>query len=719
MKKVPIVEQLQQTECGLCCAAMILGYYGSHVRLIDLRQKYEIGRDGLRMRDIYELLKNYNMEVKIYNTDFTNINTKNCPCIAFWERKHFVVIEYIDKKSNKVVIADPALGRRSVSFDEAMQCYSGYVLLAAPSDGLKLIKKKRNVWYEYLYLLTKNKKLFLSILGLSIISYIFTLFMPIMIQKVIDFVNEGNGVNFTDVLLWLYAVMILALIYILTVYLSGKKKIIFAKLLDKEIGENLFSHMLKLPLKFFELRSHGDIIFRIQSLSIIRDMFTQRIITFLMNCGTLLVLQVYLIVVSPYIAIVAFSFAVFCGFSIMYTRRKILETNQAEISTASKLQTIQSELVHSIANIKISGTEDDIYKKWKEHFNRNLDRHVETTERSNIHSTFIASFNQIVPILILMLSMFFYVNGEISIGEVIALYSAGNTFMAVCVQIFSSMDDFLLSSQYLERVHEIIEEREEDYLSEGKEIKCNGSIELQNVSFAFTNHSEPVLKDISMKIKPNQKIAIVGASGSGKSTLGKVLLGIYAPTKGNLLYNSIEFSELNKKTLRKQMGVVPQDVILLNDTIYNNIEMSRENITPEMIERASEIAQVNGEIEEMPMKYNTIISDMGTNISGGQRQRIGFARAIVNNPNVLLLDEATSSLDTINESRISEYLKSIGCTRIVIAHRISTIVDADVIYVMKDGRIVEQGNHKALMKKNGVYTKLYDNQIIESDKAAV
>lgn len=190
-------------------------------------------------------------------------------------------------------------------------------------------------------------------------------------------------------------------------------------------------------------------------------------------------------------------------------------------------------------------------------------------------------------------------------------------------------------------------------------------------------------------------------------------------TKGNLLYNSIEFSELNKKTLRKQMGVVPQDVILLNDTIYNNIEMSRENITPEMIERASEIAQVNGEIEEMPMKYNTIISDMGTNISGGQRQRIGFARAIVNNPNVLLLDEATSSLDTINESRISEYLKSIGCTRIVIAHRISTIVDADVIYVMKDGRIVEQGNHKALMKKNGVYTKLYDNQIIESDKAAV
>lgn len=719
MRKVPIVEQLQQTECGLCCAAMILGYYGCHARLIDLRQKYEIGRDGLRIREISELLKSYHMEVKIFKTAFQSLKTNNCPCIVFWEKKHYVVIEDIDLKRKKVVMADPATGRRTISYEEAVEGYSGYVILAMPSEGFKQIKKKRNVWFEYLYLLTKNKKLFLSILGLSVISYIFTLYMPIIIQQVIDFVNEGNAINSKDVLMWLYGVLIMSAIYILTVFLSGKKKISFAKLLDKEIGESLFSHMLKLPLKFFELRSHGDIIFRIQSLAIIRDTFTQRIITFLINCGTLIVLQVYLIVVSPKIAAVALIFAVLCGISIMYTRRKILETNQAEISTASKLQTIQSELVHSITNIKISGTEDDIYNKWKEQFNKNLDRHVDTTESSNVHSTFIASFNQIVPILILMLSMFFYVNGEITIGEVIALYSAGNTFMAVCVQIFSSMDDFLLSSQYLERVHEIIEEREEDYLSEGKEIKCNGSIELQNVSFAFTNHSEPVLKDISMKIKPNQKIAIVGASGSGKSTLGKVLLGIYAPTKGKLIYNSSEFNELNKKSLRKQMGVVPQDVILLNDTIYSNIEMSRDNITSDMIKHAADIAQVSGEIEEMPMKYNTIISDMGTNISGGQRQRIGFARAIVNNPNILLLDEATSSLDTINESRIADYLKSVGCTRIVIAHRISTIVDADVIYVMKDGKIVEQGNHEFLMKKNGVYTQLYNNQIIEGSKAAV
>ncbi len=718
MKKVPIVEQLQQTECGLCSSAMILGYYGCHASLIELRQKYEIGRDGLRMGEISELLKSYNMETKIYKTAFESINSNNCPCIIYWEDKHFVVVEDIDKKKQKVRIADPGTGRRVVSYEEALEGYSGYVLLAAPSEGFKTTKKKANVWLNYRYVLTKNKGVFLSILGLSVISYLFTLLIPIMIQQVIDFVNTGNQISRGNVTSWFWAVLILSMVYIFTIYISGKQKVVFAKLIDKEIGENLFSHMLKLPLKFFELRSHGDIIFRIQSLALIRDMFTQKIVSFLISCGTLTVLQIYLLSVSPVIGLITLAFAVLCGLSIMYTRRRILETNQAEITTASKLQQIQTELVASITNIKVSGTEDDIYNKWKEQFNKNLERHADTTKSSNVHTTCIASFNQIVPLLILMISMFFYVRGAISIGTVIALYSAGTTYMAVGVQIFTSVDDFLLSSQYLQRVHEIIEEPEEDYLGEGEEIKCNGSIELKDVSFAFTNHSEPVLKDISMKIKPNQKVAIVGTSGSGKSTLGKLLLGIYAPTKGDILYNSSKFKNLNKKVLRRQMGVVPQDILLLNDSIYNNIEMSRENITPEMVKHAAKIAQVSDEIEEMPMKYNTIISDMGTNISGGQRQRIGFARAVVNNPNILLLDEATSSLDTINESKISDYLKAVGCTRIVIAHRISTIVDADVIYVMKDGRIVEQGNHETLIKKNGVYTQLYNKQVVEAANIA-
>lgn len=709
-----MIEQLQQTECGLCCVAMILGYYGCHVKLGELRHYYEIGRDGIKINEINSLFSTYGVKSKIYKTSFDSINSVNCPCIVFWENKHFVIIEDINKKRKRVRIADPATGKYTISYDDAKKRYSGYLVLATPDKNFKKNKKKPNVWFKYGYLLIKNKKLFLSILLLSIISYLFTLLIPISIQKVIDSVNKGDiSMLLNNRFQFILLILSVCSIYVFTLFLSGIRKISFAKYIDKEIAEKLFAHLLKLPVKFFELRSHGDILFRIQSLSIIRDMFTQKIVAFLMNCGTIFIMLVYIFIQSKSIAGVAIGFFVFSGFAIVYTRRRILETNQSEISETSKLQTIQSEMIYSITNIKLAGTEDDIYAKWKKQFNKNLNKHAETLRYSNIHNTLISALNQIGPLIILIMGIVEYISKILSIGNVVALYSAGSTFMSLCVSVFTSFDDFLLSSQYLERINEILEEKEEAYLLGGMEIKCDGRIRLQDVNFAFTNHSEPVLKDISLTIEPKQKVAFVGASGSGKSTLGKVLMGLYTPTEGNIFYNDINIKDLNIKNIRKQMGAVPQDIILLNESIYDNIKMSRENISKEMVVNATEISQVKSEIESMPMKYNTMVSDMGTNISGGQRQRIAFARAIVNSPTILVLDEATSSLDTINESRISSHLKNMGCTRVVIAHRMSTIIDSDIIYVLKDGYIVEQGNHESLMRKGGVYRQLYNKQAMD------
>lgn len=712
-RKVPIVEQLQQTECGLCCVAMILGYYGCHVGLGQLRQCYEVGRDGIKISEMKNLLEIFGTVAKVYKTSFEVLKNNNCPCIVYWENKHYVVIEEIDIVHNKVRLVDPANGRRVVCYEEAKKNFSEYVILAMPSDNFQKVKKKPNVWLKYIYLIWKNKSQFFSILFLAIISYIFTLLIPVAIQMVVDKVSVGGGKElFGNPLNWL-TILGLLLVYIIATYLSGVRKISFAKYIDKEIAEKLFSHLLKLPVKFFELRSQGDILFRIQSLSIIRDMFTQKIVAFLMNCGTEIVMLIYLFYLSPIISVIALLAFVLSGIAITYTRRRILETNQSEISETSRLQTIQSEMVYSIINIKMTGTEENIYNKWNNQFLISLDKHAETMRYNNIHNTLIYVLNQIGPLVMLALSIWQHINGKISIGEVMALYSAGTTFMSVCVSIFTSVDDFLLSSQYLERINEIMVEKEEKYLEDGMDVICDGSIELRDVAFSFTNHSAVVLDNISLKIEPGQKVAFVGASGAGKSTLGKVLLGIYEPTKGEILYNGIQLNKLNRKALRRQMGVVPQEVILLNDSIYNNIEMFRNEVTKEKVESAAEIAQVKNEIEEMPMKYNTVVSDMGNNISGGQRQRIGFARAIVNTPRILVLDEATSSLDTINEGKISQHLKNMGCTRVVIAHRISTIIDSDVIYVMKEGKIVECGSHEYLMRLNGVYKQLYENQVIE------
>ena len=210
-----------------------------------------------------------------------------------------------------------------------------------------------------------------------------------------------------------------------------------------------------------------------------------------------------------------------------------------------------------------------------------------------------------------------------------------------------------------------------------------------------------------MHIKQGQKVAIVGSSGSGKSTLSKILLGLYEPTSGEILYDGINFKELNKQNVRRQLGVVPQDISLFNKSIYENIKMNKPDVTLEDVKKAAQIAQIADEIEAMPMGYYTLVSDMGLNLSGGQRQRIALARAILNNPQIIILDEATSSLDSVNEKKVSNYFKDIGCTRIVIAHRLSTIIDSDVIYVMDKGKIIESGTHKELMILNGSYANLY------------
>lgn len=213
-----------------------------------------------------------------------------------------------------------------------------------------------------------------------------------------------------------------------------------------------------------------------------------------------------------------------------------------------------------------------------------------------------------------------------------------------------------------------------------------------------------------MEIREGQKIAIVGSSGSGKSTLSKLIMGLYDPTEGQICFDSIPLEKLDRKQLYKQMGIVPQDITLFNSSILKNITLNNKNISIEKVRKVAKAAQIDKEIESMPMKYNTPISEMGMNLSGGQRQRIVLARALLNDPKILILDEATSSLDLVNESLISKYLSEMGCTRVVIAHRLSTIIDSDFIIVLDKGEVVEVGKHEELIALEGVYSNLYRSQ---------
>ena len=375
----------------------------------------------------------------------------------------------------------------------------------------------------------------------------------------------------------------------------------------------------------------------------------------------------------------------------------------------TKLEAIQTETIHSMLGIKTSGIENDIWNNWKDQYRLSMKAYKQKGTILNLYSTIISLMQLIGPLIVLLFGIREFLSGRISIGESIACYSLAASFIGTSLSLFNLWNDLSMASSYLERIVEITTEEQEYIPEDPVPVTVQGDIEFRNVSFSYSKNSKPIIKNLSFTIKKGTKFAIVGPSGSGKSTITKLLLGLYKPTSGSIYYEGVDINKLDVKDLRKQIGVVPQDMSLFNRTIAENISLNNDYPLEE-IQSSARIANIHDEIMAMPMNYRTMISNMGNNLSGGQRQRIVLARTILNKPNVMILDEATSSLDNINEKLVSDHFKKCGSTQIIIAHRLSTIIDADKILVLQNGTLKEIGTHNELMKMNGLYTTLYNNQ---------
>ncbi|GKX68949.1 peptidase domain-containing ABC transporter [Inconstantimicrobium mannanitabidum] len=702
-KKVPYIEQMQQTECGLCCTAMILRYYKHYETLSELRNRLEAGRDGLKLSQIRNYFKVKGFQTFAYKTSVEGLAKVNLPAIVFFNNEHFVVLEKMTNST--AIVVDPAFGRRKMSQDELRENFTNIVLSVVPTEEFKPKKKQEKSWAGIMENLKHKKLLFTKIALISVLTYLISISIPVVVQYLIDEVALKN--NSGMLMPYVAAILGIMALFAALTYIRGDNVIKLQVFLDNCLMGGTFKKLLSLPYKYFEVRSNGDLLFRLNSLHILRDLLSEQVIKGIMDFGAIVFILCYMVSRSIPLTVVTLILFALNGLAIIYMRPFMMEANQYEIVENSKLQTVQVETVYSILGVKTTGVEDQIFNSWNERYKKSIERYKYKSKILNIYTSMISVTQTVSPFLILFIGVQQYFSSHISLGTVIAYYSLSNTFFATGVSLFQTFNNFLLASSYLERIKDITDAKEEKSPENAKEIQLSGEIKLDNVSFAYTNTSPEVIKNVSLHIKKGQKVAIVGASGSGKSTLSKILLGLYEPTNGDIYYDDINFNELNKQNVRKQLGIVPQDISLFNKSIFENIKMNKDDITLEDVKKAAEIAQIAEEIEAMPMGYNTFVSDMGMNLSGGQRQRIALARAIINHPKLIILDEATSSLDTVNEVKVSNYFKNIGCTRIVIAHRLSTIIDSDVIYVMDKGQLVEAGTHKELMLRNGLYASLY------------
>lgn len=698
MAKIKHVPQLIQTECGLCCIVMLNRYYGNNIDINDLRDYVKPGRDGVGFSTLCDILKWQKYECKSYKGPIEVLESIKEPLIVYWEKKHFIILEKV--KGGIYYVVDPALGYVKYTKEEFAKGYSEYFIYAVPGNSFEKNTKKQSIWISYLQYVKNCKQALLGILGLSILTYFFTILFNTFIQELIDSIDQ-----FDYKLIWIVLGTIMG--YTLVVLLNALTKVFFNTRLFSDFSKTVYEHLINVDYSYFENRSYGNLSFSLECISMVKNLYAEKMVNFIVSAGAVMVLMVYLCRYSVMITVAIAVLMVGIGILLKALSSKVLTLNQLEIAGLTKLQEIQTEFIYSILNIKIAGIEDKVYKQWEKQFDYTNEKTKRRDLYQSYYNTAATLVQTVLPLFVLFVSIMSMETLGLTIGQVVATYSIVTLVSTYMVNIYTTMNYFALSEQYLERVSDITNQKVEENGTEM--IGMIDSIKLENLSFQYNPNAPYVLKDISLEIRQGQKVAFVGTSGSGKSTLAKLILGLYKPTTGNLYYNGIDISDIDHESIRKQCGMVPQDNTLFNKSILENITMGREDITMEQVIEACTIAEILDEINEMPMKFNTIISDMGMNISGGQRQRIVLARAIVNQPNLLIFDEATSSLDSVNERQIYSNIYSKNCTRIIIAHRLTTIADADYIYVLKDGEIVEQGTHEELFQLNGEYSRLYQN----------
>lgn len=473
------------------------------------------------------------------------------------------------------------------------------------------------------------------------------------------------------------------------------------------------------PIHFFNNRGTGDIVHRYTGAVVVREMVSSKIIAIWLDVGMIFLYSIYMMTISAKYLIIMLTLAIIMAVFSILGIKKSRELLTKEVVEEASATAYFNEIVHAINIVKMKGNEDYIFNVWDDLFARQMHSMKNKGNYMATMMSIISSIQFIAPLILFALSVQDALNNDLTIGMVFSIYIVGQGFFAPINSVIGIINETIYALSYYKRIAEVYDIKSEENLDNGiKNHKIHGNIDIKNIYYKYNMHGKLVLNNISLSIKKGEFIGIVGETASGKSTLAMILMGLEKVTEGKIFYDGIEINDINKRVLRKQIGVVSQNSYFFKQSIKENLIFGNNDISMAEIELACKRAAIWDEIRAMPMQLETILSEEALNISGGQRQRLALARAIINRPEVLIVDEGTSALDNITEQVVQKSLKSMECTRVVIAHRLGTIIDADKIVVMKNGEIQGVGNHKELMEHNSYYKKLYKKNILESKNKA-
>ncbi len=713
LRQKAFIQQQSSSDCGVACLAMIGQYWGQRYPIHMLREMSQVGRSGATLKNIATTAERLGFQSRPVQASFNRMAVQKHPWIAHWQGDHYVVVYQV--RGRKVQVADPATGKTWMAQSAFIAGWTSYALLLEPTEALKPVddRSAKNLG-TFGRVLWQFKGLLGQIILLSLLLQIFGLVPPLFTQVILDQVvsqKSLSALNLFSIGLLIFSVWSIGLGTVRQYLLD-----FCSNRLQLTLVSGFVSHTLRLPLKFFEDRSVGDILTRVGENSKIQQFLVRQAVSTWLDASMGAVYLGLMLYYNWQLTLVALA-TIPLMMLLTLGATPFLKQLSRDVFKASSDQTSQMvEMMNGIATVKATAAEQEIRWRWEDGLVGLLNVQFKAQKFTNGLGAVSGLINAIGGVVMLWFGANLVIQNQLTIGQFVAFNMLIGRVTGPVMSVIGIWDEFQEVVIAIERLNDVFAATPEEAVGQPMMVlpPIDGAVRFDNVMFKYDGAEDrPILQNITFTVDAGQTIAIVGRSGSGKSTLVKLIQGLYQPTQGRVLVDGHDLRHVSPQSLRSQIGSVPQDCFLFSGTILDNIRMHRPDYPLTAVVAAAKLAEAHAFIQDLPLGYNTKVGERGANLSGGQRQRIAIARALLGEPALLLLDEATSSLDTESERRFQQNLERISRSRttFIIAHRLSTVQSADQILVIDRGILVEQGSHTRLMQTQGLYYHLAQQQL--------
>ena len=675
-RRVPVIHQTETAECGLACLAMICGHFGKNIDLIYLRRKFNLSARGATLAGINGIAEQLGMATRALSLELDELRVLKTPCILHWDFSHFVVL--VSVKRNRYVLHDPARGIRYISREEMSRYFTGVALEVWPGSEFQSETLQTRISLRSLInSIYGIKRTLAKIFCLSVVIEAINLLMPVGTQLVMDHAIPAGDRGLLTLIS--ATLMFFILLKAATSTLRAWSSLVMSTLINVQWQSGLFDHLLRLPLAFFERRKLGDIQSRFDSLDTLRATFTTSVIGFIMDSIMVVGVCVMMLLYGGYLTWIVLCFTTIYIFIRLVTYGNYRQISEECLVREARAASYFMETLYGIATVKIQGMVGIRGAHWLNMKIDAINSGIKLTRMDLLFggiNTFVTACDQIV---ILWLGAGLVIDNQMTIGMFVAFSSFRGQFSERVASLTSFLLQLRIMSLHNERIADIALHEKEEKKPEIEIVADMGpiSLETNGLSYRYDSQSAPIFSALSLSVAPGESVAITGASGAGKTTLMKVLCGLFEPDSGRVLINGIDIRQIGINNYHRMIACVMQDDRLFSGSIRENICGFAEEMDEEWMVECARASHIHDVIMNMPMGYETLIGELGEGLSGGQKQRIFIARALYRKPGILFMDEATSALDSESEHFVNVAIKNMNITRVIIAHRETTLRTVD------------------------------------------